>query len=165
MDKDTHTEHCCRRHGCKYGENADCPVVTGKKSQSYSCEQCHEENDGTERVVIVQCMYQGEWRTAVHRYEMRHGIYRNDPLEFTGLIREENATEAACLYAEEHPHEAVRVIEVATTVLEMTRSPEDIPERYCLNCSNSLTPIQESFCSRLCASNWAAWQRANKTEN
>ena len=37
--KDVHTEHCCKEHGCKYGED-DCPVVTGKKIQSYPCEIC-----------------------------------------------------------------------------------------------------------------------------
>lgn len=37
--KDVHTEHCCARHGCKYGEE-NCTVVTGKKKQSFPCETC-----------------------------------------------------------------------------------------------------------------------------
>jgi hypothetical protein len=41
-DKDTHTEHCCSKHGCKYGDE-DCTVVSGVKSQSGPCEQCVTE--------------------------------------------------------------------------------------------------------------------------
>jgi len=33
---DVHTEHCCARCGCKYGDE-DCTVVTGKLIQSYPC--------------------------------------------------------------------------------------------------------------------------------
>ena len=40
--RDVHTEHCCYRHGCKYGKD-DCSVETGDKQQSYPCEQCSEE--------------------------------------------------------------------------------------------------------------------------
>jgi hypothetical protein len=36
---DVHTEHCCARHGCKYGDD-DCPVALGQKAQSYLCESC-----------------------------------------------------------------------------------------------------------------------------
>lgn len=41
-DRDVHTEHCCLIHGCKYGDE-DCPVATGKKAQSFECEDCAEE--------------------------------------------------------------------------------------------------------------------------
>jgi len=41
-EKDVHTEHCCYRHGCKYGKD-DCSVETGDKQQSHPCEQCCEE--------------------------------------------------------------------------------------------------------------------------
>ena len=34
--KDVHTEHCCARCGCKYGDD-DCPVVLRKKRQSRKC--------------------------------------------------------------------------------------------------------------------------------
>ena len=34
-----HASHCCKWHGCKYG-NDDCPVVTGKIDQKYLCEWC-----------------------------------------------------------------------------------------------------------------------------
>ena len=40
--KDVHTEHCCVKHGCKYGDD-DCTVWLGFKRQSYPCESCHYE--------------------------------------------------------------------------------------------------------------------------
>jgi hypothetical protein len=41
-DKCVHTEHCCLKHGCKYGDD-DCPVESGAKFQSFDCEACYEE--------------------------------------------------------------------------------------------------------------------------
>jgi hypothetical protein len=37
--KDVHTEHCCKIHGCKYGDS-DCSVAMGTKKQSHPCESC-----------------------------------------------------------------------------------------------------------------------------
>lgn len=34
-----HAAHCCKWHGCKYGD-PDCPVVTGEVEQRYKCEDC-----------------------------------------------------------------------------------------------------------------------------
>jgi len=34
-----HTSHCCKDHGCKYGDS-DCPVETGRMKQEYPCEMC-----------------------------------------------------------------------------------------------------------------------------
>jgi hypothetical protein len=34
-----HAAHCCKWHGCKYGD-PDCPVVTGEIEQNYKCEDC-----------------------------------------------------------------------------------------------------------------------------
>ena len=34
---DVHTEHCCVKCGCKYGEEERCSVVSGRKPQSYAC--------------------------------------------------------------------------------------------------------------------------------
>jgi hypothetical protein len=40
---DVHTEHCCRFHGCKYGNrDGQCSVVKGAL-QSYPCENCDAE--------------------------------------------------------------------------------------------------------------------------
>ena len=41
-DKNVHTEHCCKLHGCKYGDK-DCPVVLDIQKQSYLCERCEED--------------------------------------------------------------------------------------------------------------------------
>lgn len=37
-----HAAHCCKWHGCKYGDE-DCPVVNGKVEQEYPCEYCSDE--------------------------------------------------------------------------------------------------------------------------
>ena len=34
-----HAAHCCRWHGCKYGD-PDCPVANGGVEQEYQCEDC-----------------------------------------------------------------------------------------------------------------------------
>lgn len=47
-EADVHTEHCCSRHGCKYGEEVSCPVARGDKAQHFPCEQCQEELEGLE---------------------------------------------------------------------------------------------------------------------
>lgn len=36
-----HASHCCKWHGCKYGD-PDCPVVAGEVEQSYPCEYCSD---------------------------------------------------------------------------------------------------------------------------
>jgi len=41
-----HTEHCCLKHGCKYG-NALCPVATGRQPQSFLCEACEWDIEAT----------------------------------------------------------------------------------------------------------------------
>lgn len=35
--KGAHVTHCCKRHGCKYGDE-DCPVVLGTAQQECACE-------------------------------------------------------------------------------------------------------------------------------
>ena len=37
-----HAAHCCKWHGCKYGDD-DCPVYNGKVEQLYICEDCDWE--------------------------------------------------------------------------------------------------------------------------
>ena len=46
---DVHTRHCCKKHGCKYGDK-DCTVVTGKLKQEYPCESCYNEMTASEVV-------------------------------------------------------------------------------------------------------------------
>lgn len=35
-----HVEHCCAKHGCKYGEDDLCPVVYGRVRQVRLCDVC-----------------------------------------------------------------------------------------------------------------------------
>lgn len=44
-DKCVHTEHCCKEHGCKYGEGKYCPIENGTKKQSFPCEYCDYDSD------------------------------------------------------------------------------------------------------------------------
>ena len=43
-----HATHCCKWHGCKYGEDEICPVVLGKVEQEYPCEYCHDDIEDLE---------------------------------------------------------------------------------------------------------------------
>ena len=36
-----HQRHCCKKHGCKYGDT-DCPVYKGNFEQDHECEECDE---------------------------------------------------------------------------------------------------------------------------
>jgi hypothetical protein len=41
-----HTEHCCKIHGCKYGDDDDeCAVANDTKSQSFPCQVCREQEE------------------------------------------------------------------------------------------------------------------------
>lgn len=42
-----HASHCCKWHGCKYGDK-DCPVVNGKVEQEYLCVYCYDDLDEEE---------------------------------------------------------------------------------------------------------------------
>lgn len=41
----THTSHCCKFHGCKYGDGKRCPVENLSHQQEYGCEFCPTEED------------------------------------------------------------------------------------------------------------------------
>lgn len=40
-----HTSHCCKLHGCCYGDAERCPVENGSHKQEYRCEECPTEKD------------------------------------------------------------------------------------------------------------------------
>jgi hypothetical protein len=42
MSVGVHKSHCCKWHGCKYGDK-NCPVVSGEEMQLYLCEDCYED--------------------------------------------------------------------------------------------------------------------------
>jgi hypothetical protein len=39
ISDETHSTHCCIKHGCKYGDE-NCPVIIGKVPQRFICGQC-----------------------------------------------------------------------------------------------------------------------------
>jgi len=45
-----HAHHCCKRHGCKYG-NDDCPVAYGNLDQEYPCEDCRDDEFDIDKAV------------------------------------------------------------------------------------------------------------------
>lgn len=47
MSVGVHKTHCCKWHGCKYGDKG-CPVVNGKEKQLYLCEDCYEDLESEE---------------------------------------------------------------------------------------------------------------------
>lgn len=84
--KDVHTEHCCLKHGCKYGDDY-CPVAGGKKKQSYPCESCEYDeemseemtgvNDMAEKLIDLGITYDVACKltaSAVH-YDYKEGAY------------------------------------------------------------------------------------------
>ena len=47
----THITHCCRIHGCKYG-NTNCPVETKTHMQKYVCEQCSDALEEMDEMIL-----------------------------------------------------------------------------------------------------------------
>ena len=47
MNIGVHKSHCCKWHGCKYGDK-DCPIVNGEEKQLYLCEDCDEDLESEE---------------------------------------------------------------------------------------------------------------------
>ena len=46
-NRGVHQSHCCKWHGCKYGDD-NCPVVHGLVKQDYLCEWCNEDLENEE---------------------------------------------------------------------------------------------------------------------
>lgn len=60
-----HASHCCKWHGCKYGDD-DCPVVSGEVEQEYICEDCWNELEDEEyhKLVVKRIEEIKKWREA-----------------------------------------------------------------------------------------------------
>ena len=58
-----HASHCCKWHGCKYGD-PDCPVYNGDVEQLYLCEDCDWELEEEEyiRKQLVRIEEIKKWR-------------------------------------------------------------------------------------------------------
>ncbi len=62
--KDVHTEHCCVLHGCKYGDDDVCTVVTKRATQSYVCESC--DVNGIENMQMLLDILNNNRNTCPH---------------------------------------------------------------------------------------------------
>ena len=62
--KNVHTEHCCIKHGCKYGDD-DCTVVTRRAPQSYVCESC-SEYDGITDLNMLNLVMENKIKVCQH---------------------------------------------------------------------------------------------------
>lgn len=60
-----HASHCCKWHGCKYGDD-DCPVVSGEVEQLYLCEYCDEvlEDEEDLKKQLAQIQEIKKWKVA-----------------------------------------------------------------------------------------------------
>jgi hypothetical protein len=59
MSDGVHIEHCCRLHGCKYGD-CNCPVVLGKIRQDYLCEWCEFDGVHTHGDLASEILYRNK---------------------------------------------------------------------------------------------------------
>ena len=64
-----HISHCCKWHGCKYGDK-DCPVVNGEVEQEYLCEDCYNEleEENYFRAILTRIVGIKKWQ-AKHKKE------------------------------------------------------------------------------------------------
>ena len=60
-----HAGHCCKWHGCKYGDE-DCPVVLGQVEQLYTCDFCDDllEDEEWHRSAVKQIDEIKAWKAA-----------------------------------------------------------------------------------------------------
>jgi hypothetical protein len=60
-----HETHCCKKHGCKYGDYEDCPVCLGLIKQKYGCEVGDDfDEDCFEETIDFQMKYD-EYKSAL----------------------------------------------------------------------------------------------------
>jgi hypothetical protein len=84
-----HDAHCCKTHGCKYGDD-DCPVVKGKE-KGIPCEMCYhmdateeKASDLVEEISILTKLFWNALRE----------IYLSDPENFRAKLKEITNAEA-----------------------------------------------------------------------
>jgi hypothetical protein len=64
-----HETHCCEKHGCKYGDDKDCPVVLGLIKQAYGCQIGYDmEEDCFEEEIDFQMKYD-EYKLVLEQIE------------------------------------------------------------------------------------------------
>lgn len=86
-----HTSHCCKDHGCKYGDDA-CPVVTGRLKQEYPCEDCSTQPDPKDARIaeLETALAEAQKRDAqwVAKYEQTHELWNADNCRNNDTIAE-----------------------------------------------------------------------------
>jgi hypothetical protein len=64
-----HETHCCEKHGCKYGDDKDCPVVLGLIKQAYGCQTGYDmEDDCFSEDIDFQMIYD-EYKLVLEQIE------------------------------------------------------------------------------------------------
>lgn len=67
-----HVNHCCAKHGCKYGDT-NCPVVLYQVKQKFPCEECeHDDNMPIFLHDCDNCKFLGRFNTTFgnERYDL-----------------------------------------------------------------------------------------------
>ena len=62
--EDVHTRHCCILHGCKYGKEDTCTVMTKLGKQEDPCEDCMES--GIQTLEELEKAMAGDIKTCPH---------------------------------------------------------------------------------------------------
>lgn len=109
-----HASHCCKQHGCKYGD-PDCPVEFGDEPQKYPCEMCADETDE-----------QAEYEHEIHRILNRTSIPRFDQqfpvlMRINGLVDHFNGLVA--LVQAHEPTEVEKKLKLAVEALKEIKDP------------------------------------------
>ena len=94
MDKHkygVHQTHCCVLHGCKYGQDDDCPVVNKIIEQEYPCEDCNSQ--GIQTMASIKKVLSGEQQVCSHCGHTAITGYVQMPVKLTA----ENGAKAALM--------------------------------------------------------------------
>lgn len=75
-----HKSHCCKKHGCKYGDE-DCPVVLKLTKQKYVCEDGYNFGEYCFEV-------EESWKTIFAKYKnLTYHPTKTYPPTMVGIIR------------------------------------------------------------------------------
>lgn len=81
---ESHQAHCCRRHGCKYGDNP-CPVEHLGFDQEHPCENCLSMSDARHKLRMALSFFRIREALSdvfwARRVEKMQNAWRDDDLE------------------------------------------------------------------------------------
>jgi hypothetical protein len=97
-----HSTHCCKIHGCKYG-NEDYPVVLGNEEQEYPCEECSDESDVDDYEEMWEELKEYLIRAEKELYSIAEK-YENDIIEKKRVMGKADGVSLAisCMNTSEH---------------------------------------------------------------